>query len=815
VSLLRLLAWGLLTAATIQAAVIWWRYRSWRIAVLLSALLIAGLPGLIQYAYFTEDRSLRLAADLSDLQLCLAGVFALMAIQACHKVLKSNQTAAVAHRASEDTLSTILENVPDPILTVDREGVVLFLNHSDAIYTVEDLVGKCIFDILPAESRDTARSALAQAFENQSSVEIELPMTDRDGSQRWYSCRMIGMSQMGDQPTAMVIATNITDRKAVEEELRQSYLELENRVRERTRELALANQELRSEIIERNQTERRLSIRIQSERLITEISTRFINLDDDQVETAINDTLRRIGELAGTDHCFICQIDGDPPMVSMTHEWHRPGVMPVLAAIQDIPLKEYPWFWEQILDFQVVRVPDRESLPPQATSLAQLLEEQETRSMIAVPLTAGQALWGFLGFSLRRRTMDWTEDTAALLKIVGEIVLSALERQRADRAIQETEARFKKIFQGNIIGSIYTNLNGTMYDANDTFMNITGYSRKDLPLNWRELTPPEWREADNQAAVQLLKQGFVPPREKEYFRKDGSRVPILMGLALLNREKGDVIGYVVDITERKQAAQRIRELTSRLDGASRLSVMGEMTAGLAHELHQPLAVIANYANGCIRRLEKESLDREALVESLQEVAAQSVRAGEILRRTRDFLRRRDTERQLVSINNIVNDAVHLAEINSHPMGIEIVPDLKADPPEVFGDAVQLTQTVLNLIFNGIQASAENANGAKTVWVSTSMNADSMVEVRVLDSGKGISADTRDSIFDQFFTTKPDGLGMGLAICKSTVENHRGQIWINPTTSQGAEFAFALPPGLTSKPQERPAEDPADFSPSPM
>ena len=405
----------------------------------------------------------------------------------------------------------------------------------------------------------------------------------------------------------------------------------------------------------------------------------------------------------------------------MTHEWCREGIRPAFDFVQDLRMEAFPWFWEKIRELEPVRISDVTDLPPEAAALRQALESRDTHSFVAVPLTSGHVLWGFVGFAVEGRNVSWHDDTVALLKIVGDIFLSALERQRAGEALRATEARLNRLFQSNIIGSIYTDIDGILYDANDAFLNMTGYTRDDLPLQWRDLTPPEWSHLDEQALRSLRTDGFVPPREKEYIHRDGRRVPILMGTALLDQHSGECIGFVIDLTERKQTAERIRELTSRLEGASRLSVMGEMTAGLAHELHQPLAVIANYANGCVRRLSKETLDRPKLIETMQEIAAQSIRAGEILRRTRDFLHQREIQRESVDINSVIRDAVHLAELDSRQKDVEIMMHPGQNLPDVFGDAVQLTQAVLNLLLNGIHATADNPTGPKTIAVESSVN----------------------------------------------------------------------------------------------
>ena len=193
-------------------------------------------------------------------------------------VIYSHNVATVARSVSENQLASILENVPDAILTVDRDANVLFLNHSDSLYTVDEIVGRSALRMLPEEAHSRLRSALAEAIDDSRSLELDVPMIDRDGSHRWYTCRIVPTGSGSPPATATVIATNITQRKQDEDELRRSRDELEHRVEERTRELALSNQELRSEIIERKQTEDQLSFRIEFERIISGLSSRFIDL---------------------------------------------------------------------------------------------------------------------------------------------------------------------------------------------------------------------------------------------------------------------------------------------------------------------------------------------------------------------------------------------------------------------------------------------------------------------------------------------------------------------------------------------------------
>jgi signal transduction histidine kinase len=191
------------------------------------------------------------------------------------------------------------------------------------------------------------------------------------------------------------------------------------------------------------------------------------------------------------------------------------------------------------------------------------------------------------------------------------------------------------------------------------FLTSIGYTKTTLP-RWDKLTPPEWRALDEEKLVQLRTEGIASPWEKEYIHKSGRRIPILIGAAQLDAESESCIAFIIDLTDRKAAEEEIGRLNGRLDQASRLSVMGEMVAGLAHEVHQPLAVIANYANGAARRLKQKKATVRELDQHLRDIAAESMRAAEVLRKIRQFIKRRD---EAVSINTVIRDSLRLTQFD--------------------------------------------------------------------------------------------------------------------------------------------------------
>jgi PAS domain S-box-containing protein len=386
--------------------------------------------------------------------------------------------------------------------------------------------------------------------------------------------------------------------------------------------------------------------------------------------------------------------------------------------------------------------------------------------------------------------------TAELSRTVENLEREIGQRKQAETALERTNVRFRRLFEANLIGVIFSNLRGAINDANDAFLEMTGYSRADLPLRWDTMTPPEWAHLSDHAREKILRDGRVPPWEKEYFRKDGSRVPVFMGGALLENDGDQCVFFVVDLTRLKNAEEQVRDVRLRLEHASRLSVMGELLADMAHEIHQPLGVIANYANGSLRRLKKGQLTVGALKDRLREIAAESMRVAEVLRRIREFIRRREPERELVNLNTIVADALQFTRLErrEHRVSIILRPDRDLRPVEA--DGVQITQVLINLLSNAVHSLSGCEIEAPKITISTHMKPDGNAEVVVADNGPGISAADLPRIFDRFFTTKSSGLGLGLPISRSIVEGCGGQLCCDSKPGEPAVFRLTLP---TAKP----------------
>jgi two-component system sensor kinase FixL len=275
-------------------------------------------------------------------------------------------------------------------------------------------------------------------------------------------------------------------------------------------------------------------------------------------------------------------------------------------------------------------------------------------------------------------------------------------------------------------------------------------------------------------------------------RKDGTTFP--MHLSIGEMQSGGVpyfTGFVRDLTEHQQTQARLQELQSELVHVSRLSAMGEMASALAHELNQPLAAISNYMNGS-RRLLSASVDpnRSKLEGALDRAAEQALRAGQIIRRLRDFVSRGESEKRVESLSKLIEEAGALGLSGAREQGVQLRFNLNRDHDLVLVDRVQIQQVLVNLFRNALEAMAQSSQ--RELIASNLPVNDDMMEISVSDTGSGFHEDVKQNLFQTFFTTKETGMGVGLSISRSIIEAHGGKMWAEANASGGATFRFTLP-----------------------
>ncbi|WP_434515766.1 PAS domain S-box protein [Dechloromonas sp. ARDL1] len=374
------------------------------------------------------------------------------------------------------------------------------------------------------------------------------------------------------------------------------------------------------------------------------------------------------------------------------------------------------------------------------------------------------------------------------------------KRTRAEEALRGEHA-FRTAMEDSLtVGMRARDLDGKVIYVNPAFCRMTGFDSDELVGT----TPPMpyWipEQIDETFAMhQAVLAGMAPPDgfEMTFQRKSGEHFHALVYEAKLIDGNGKHTGWmasVLDITERKHAEELARQQQAQLQFTSRLVTMGEMASTLAHEINQPLAAIASYNAGCLNLLARPGCATDDIKPALEKIGAQAQRAGKIIRRVHDFVRKSEPKRAPCSLKDVVDDCLGFIEADARKHRIRIethIPDL----PPILADRLMLEQVLLNLMRNGMEAMSGNEEADRLLSVRVEQGAHEL-SVCVVDQGCGIAPENRDKLFTAFFTTKQDGMGIGLSICRSIVEFHRGRLWAdnntNSYTGRGTIFTFTLP-----------------------
>ena len=423
------------------------------------------------------------------------------------------------------------------------------------------------------------------------------------------------------------------------------------------------------------------------------------------------------------------------------------------------------------------------------------IRRAHARSVLCLPLVKQGRVIAVLYLENNLAANVFTPATIAVLNVLVSAAAISLENSRLYRDLQEREAKIRRLVDANIVGVLISNVEGPIFEANDAFLQMVQYTPEDVTsgrLRWTDLTPPEWHAVTERALAQLRTTGTCEMYEKEYFRSDGSRVPVLVAATLIGDARSETLAFVLDLTERKRAEEereRLRQAQADLAYMSRVITVGELAASLAHEIKQPIAAAITDASTCLLWLQRDEPDIAEACEAASRVVKDTTRAAKIIDRVRSLYKRDTPQRELVDLNEIVREMMVLLQDEASRYSIPIRGDLTPGLPKVMADRVQLQQVLMNLMLNGIEAMKDT--GGK-LTVTSKSNEDGQLMISVSDAGVGLPREKPDRIFEAFFTTKAQGTGMGLSISRTIVESHSGRLWASANPGRGATFHFSLP-----------------------
>ncbi len=566
-----------------------------------------------------------------------------------------------------------------------------------------------------------------------------------------------------------------------------------------------------------SRAQRLLEDRVRFETLLSDLSAGLIHVDAKGLDAALESGLRQMVGFLRMDRGNLDEyIEGRP---GVRVSWAEPGIatLPsILAAGQ------FPWTADMLRRGTVVRLPRTEALPPEAAADRASYERLGTRSHLSIPLQAGGPMLGVLSFDSVRAERDWPDELVERLRLLSEAFASALERKRMESALAE-RLRFQRLLSE--LSARFANVSTLDFDqavhgALAAIRDFLGVDRAELiefPAHGDAGQAWSLSGATDMTRVSWLRLRL---QSGDVVRISGlDELPDIKSLvALPLRGGGAVLGGLVVATvvaEREwpnelmdqlhlvgeavtnalasaQAAREATRLRQHLAHIGRVSAMGELTASLAHELNQPLTAILNNAEVALRQLDVARPDLAGLREILADIVADDKRAAAVIHRLRALVKKGDLAHVALDINDVVAEVAHLVRhdvvLRNVPMTVDLAPGL----PGIRGDRIQLQQVVLNLVLNGLEAMVESNGRDRALAIRTARADDAAVLVVVEDSGVGIDADDIERMFEPLYTTKPEGLGMGLAIARTIVHAHGGQLRASNNAAGGATFGFTLP-----------------------
>ena len=487
--------------------------------------------------------------------------------------------------------------------------------------------------------------------------------------------------------------------------------------------------------------------------------------------------------------------------VPIFDDGHYRGTLLAVYSLNGLLKQQVPWWFAE--KYQVRIVDGNGNL------LASKSRIDASATTLSYPVSLDPPGYGMVLQVTVYRGADNLAQTliATLIVVLGAAVFWSLwavrgliQRRLAAEQALRSEYAFRKAMEDSLmVGMRARDLEGRVTYVNPAFLQMVGFSAEELI--GREPPMPYWAPEEMDRTLLLhnkVLEGKAPHEgfEIRLMRKDGSRFDALIYEAPLIDADGRQTGWmgsIIDVTARKHAEELARQQQEKLQVTARLVTMGEMASTLAHELNQPLAAITSYNAGCLNKLESGNFSAVQLKEALGKLGVQAQRAGHIIRRVHDFVRKSEPKLAPCDLAEVIDDSIGFIEGAAKNRGVRIVREIQGMRPELLADPVMLEQVLLNLMRNGIEAMSEAPISQRRLTIKLGQ-VDHQMEIRVIDRGPGVPPELVEKLFTPLFSTKADGMGMGLNICRSIIEFHHGRLWVENNPEGGSIFVITLPIG---------------------
>lgn len=526
------------------------------------------------------------------------------------------------------------------------------------------------------------------------------------------------------------------------------------------------------------QQQKRLQYRLQLEEIIANISTKFISLTSEKINLGINNALETIGDFSGADRVCIIYLPESGSNEYAFYSWFDEGNEAAGALNRNPSKEEHAWWWGKLNNFESILIPDVKDLPPEANAEREFFLFMGVQSVIAAPLIYGNKLVGFIGAEAKKSGKKWTGEFVMLLKVTGEIIVSAIERNKYEKALRLSEECFSKVFRANPVAmSLIALADEKIIDTNEVFLENCGYNREEVVGHYFfeiNLLDP----VDYSRIIERIKEyGQIYNYEIKYRKKSGETGMGLYSGVLINlRGQRCLLMLFNDITV-------LRKFEKEMLRLERLNLVGQMAAGIAHEIRNPMTTVRGYLQYLGDK--KECMPFKDVFELM---IGELDRANSIVTDYLSLSKHKAIELKIQNLNDIIRAVFPLIQADARKAMVKLVVETEKIP-DLSLDEKEIRQLIFNLVRNGIEAMVSGG----VLTIKTYLE-DQDIVMAVQDQGAGIDSELIEKIGTPFFTTKENGTGLGLAVCYSIADRHNAVIKVR-SDSNGTTFLTRFGQGL--------------------